>query len=174
MQTACEVYGASHLDSWIIYTRHWRDARACLGSGSVLHKAPNSWWVMCPIFFYRLVGICAYARMVSKGGTYRPVCAQLILRIWIPRMLRVGKVAVKVGLKWPSSAGLMLQDLAHLALWFQVQDKSRPRYGQTSKSVCLFCAAAWSPPSPTTCPPNRTSTPANTMVKASSLQSRPI
>ena len=28
-----------------------------------------------------------------------------------------GKVAVKVGLKWPSIAGLLLQDLAHLALW---------------------------------------------------------
>ena len=27
-------------------------------------------------------------------------------------MLRVGKVGVKAGLEWPSSAGLMLKDLA--------------------------------------------------------------
>ena len=33
--------------------------------------------------------------------------------------------------------------------------------------VCLFCAVVWSPPSPTTCPPNRTPTPATTMAKLS-------
>ena len=40
--------------------------------------------------------------------------------MWIPRMLRVGKVGVKVGLKWLSSAGLMLQDLGHWALQVRV------------------------------------------------------
>ena len=48
-------------------------------------------------------------------------------------MLRIGKVSVKVGLEQSSSTGLMLQDLAHLALWVWVQDKSRPRHGQISK-----------------------------------------
>ena len=46
-------------------------------------------------------------------------------------------MAIKVGLKWPSSSGLMLQDLAHLALWVQVQDKIRlgHRISQVSLSV---------------------------------------
>ena len=48
--------------------------------------------------------------------------------MWIPRMLREGKVGVKVGLKWPLGAGLMLQDLVHLALQIHVQDKSRLRH----------------------------------------------
>ena len=79
--------------------------------------------------FYGQVGIDVYARTASEGGTYSLVFVQLVLRIWIHRMLRVGKVVVKVSFKGPSSAGLMLQDLAHLALWFQVQDKSRLRHG---------------------------------------------
>ena len=85
-------------------------------------------------------------------------------------MLRIGNLGVNVGFKWPSSAGLKLQDLAHLALWVQVQDKSRLRHGKTSKSVCLFCAVVQSPPSHTICPPNRTPTPIITTVKPSSLQ----
>ena len=53
----------------------------------------------------------------------------------------------------------MLQDLSCFTLWVQVQDKSRPRHGQTPKPVYMFCTAAQSPPSPITCPPNRIPTP---------------
>ena len=56
------------------------------------------------ILFYGLVGIGAYARMVSEGGTYRPVCIWLAFGMWIPRTQWVGKVGLKVGLKQPSSA----------------------------------------------------------------------
>ena len=64
--------------------------------------------VELPNVVYRLVLIGAYARMASEEGTYYLVCIWLAFRMLIPWMLRVGKVAVKVGLKWPSSAGLML------------------------------------------------------------------
>ena len=63
-----------------------------------------------------LVGICAYTRTVSEGGTYRLVCIQLAFRMCIPWILKVGKVVVKFGLKQPFSAGLILQELAHLVL----------------------------------------------------------
>ena len=53
---------------------------------------------------YRRVGIGAYARMALKGGTYCPVCTQLAFGMCIPRTLWVGKVGLKDGLKWPSSA----------------------------------------------------------------------
>ena len=61
----------------------------------------------------------------------------------------------------------MLQDLACLALKVWVKDKSRARYGQTPKTVCLLCTAVQSPSCPTTCQPNRTPTPTTTMVKLS-------
>ena len=54
--------------------------------------------------FYGLVGIGAYARMVSEGGTYHPVCVRLASGMWIARTLWVGKVGLKVGFKQPSSA----------------------------------------------------------------------
>ena len=54
--------------------------------------------------FYGLVGIGAYTRVVSEGGTYNPVCVQLVFGMWIPRMLRVVKVGVKVDFKQTSSA----------------------------------------------------------------------
>ena len=38
------------------------------------------------------------------------------------------------------------------------------------KLVCLFCTTVRNPPSPTTCPPNRTPSPAATIVKTSLLQ----
>ena len=69
------------------------------------------------MFLGWLVRLGAYARMESEGGTYCSVCIQLESRIWIPRMLRVGKLSVKVGLKQPSGSGLKLQDLAHLVPW---------------------------------------------------------
>ena len=58
-----------------------------------------------------------YTRTALEGGTYYPACVWLVFRFYIPRTLRVGKVRVKVTLKWPSGARLMLQELAHLALW---------------------------------------------------------
>ena len=79
--------------------------------------------VELPDIVYGLVGIGTYARMVSEGGTYCLVCIWLAFRVWIPRTLRVGKVGVKVGFKQPSSAGLMLQDLALLSRWVWVQVK---------------------------------------------------
>ena len=99
--------------------------------------------VELPDIVYGLVRMGAYARMASEGGIYCSVCIRLAFRVWIPWTLRVGKVGVKVGFKWPSSAGLMLQDLALLALWVQVQDKSRVGHGKTIKislSV-LHCSA---------------------------------
>ena len=50
----------------------------------------------------------AYARIALEGGTYHPACVLLLSRMWIPRILRVGKVDVKVCLKQPLGAGLML------------------------------------------------------------------
>ena len=43
-----------------------------------------------------IVGLGAYMKTASKGGTYYPVCIWLAFRMWIPKMLRVGKVGVKV------------------------------------------------------------------------------
>ena len=45
------------------------------------------------------------------------------------------KVGMKVGLKWPSSARLMLPDLACLALWSWLRDKSRQDMHKLPKSV---------------------------------------
>ena len=56
------------------------------------------------MLFSKLVGIDAYSRMASEGGTYHLVCIQLVSRMSILRLLRVGKVGVKVSLKWSSSA----------------------------------------------------------------------
>ena len=93
-----------------------------------------------------------------------------VSRILVPKMLRVGKVGVKVSLKWPSSIGLMLQDLARLALWVQLQDKSRQRHRWTSKvSLSVLCCGTKSILPPTS-PPNKTPTPAATTVKVSSPQ----
>ena len=55
-----------------------------------------------------LVGIGAYAKTVSKGGTYYPVCIGLAFRSGFPGMLRVGQVGLKIGLKRPS-----VQDLGY-------------------------------------------------------------
>ena len=46
-------------------------------------------------------------------------------------------MGVKVSLKWPSTAGLMLQNLAHLALCVWVQDKSGLDTDEFSRSVSL-------------------------------------
>ena len=83
----------------------------------VQHKVLKSQGLSCLILFYGLVKLGTYARIASEGGTYHPVCIRLASRMWIPKMLRAGKVAVKVSLKLHSSAGLMLQDLAYLVLW---------------------------------------------------------
>ena len=49
----------------------------------------------------------AYTRMVLEGGTNCPACVWFAFRVWFPRILRVGKVSVKVSLKCPLGAGLM-------------------------------------------------------------------
>ena len=64
--------------------------------------------VELPNIVYGLVRIGAYTKMAFTGGTYRPVYIWLAFRVWIPRMLRVGTVGVKVSFKWPLGAGLML------------------------------------------------------------------
>ena len=79
-------------------------------------KSTIKWMVELPNIVCRLVGIGAFARTVSQGGIYHPICDWLAFGIWILWTLKVGRVGVKVGLKHPSSARLMLQDLAHLAL----------------------------------------------------------
>ena len=61
------------------------------------------------------------------------------------------------------SAEYMLQDLAYLALWVWVQDKSRPRHKQ--KSSCLFCTTAVKSTLLPTWPPNRTPNPTATTGK---------
>ena len=75
----------------------------------MLHKALISGLVSCPILFYGLVGIVAYAWTMSEGDTYCPVCVWLASGMWIPRMLWAGKVGL---------SGLpVLWDLTHLAIW---------------------------------------------------------
>ena len=85
--------------------------------------------------------------------------------MWIPRKLRVGKVGVKDGLKQISSTGLVLQDLAHLALWVWVEGESKKDVEELSRLVCQLCTLTLGPPTPPTCPPNRSPTPTATMVK---------
>ena len=76
-------------------------------------------------------------------------------------------MGVKVSLKWLSSAGLMLQDLVHLALWVPVQDKVRHEW--ILKLVFQFSAEAQSPPTTHIYSPNKTSTPAAIPSKARHL-----
>ena len=40
----------------------------------------------------------------QRGGTYHSVCIQLAFGMWILRILWIGKVGLKVGLRQPSSA----------------------------------------------------------------------
>ena len=110
--------------------------QTCLGSSAAQKKGAAKHMVKLPNVVCGLLGIGAYAGMVSKGGTYHPVCIHLACRMWISWMLKVDKVAVKVGLKQPFSAGFMLQDLVCLALWVWVQDKSGTRHRQ-SQSGCF-------------------------------------
>ena len=94
-----------------------------------------------------LVGIGAYARRASNGGTYCPVCIRLLFYSGVPGRSRVGKVGLKVSLKRLSMQD-MLQDLARGALWVLVQDKSRPRHKPTSKVSLSILHYSASPPSP--------------------------
>ena len=55
---------------------------------------------------------CLHQAECQRGALIIQFASGLHLRMWIPWMLRVGKVDMKVGLKWPSNAELMLQDLA--------------------------------------------------------------
>ena len=131
----------------------------------MLHKALRR-WVSCPTLFYGWVGIGAYTRRVSKGGTYHPVCIRLAFGMWIPRMLWVGKVGLKVGLKWPSSA-TGPSPFGSMGLRAgQVKTKTWTNY-QVGLSV--LCGAK---STPTTCPPNKTPTPTTTMVKLSLFRPR--
>ena len=87
-----------------------------------------------PDFALRMTGwLGVYGRTALEGGTYHPACIWLASRVWVPRTLRVVKVGFKVSLEWPLGIGLILQDLAHLALWVRVQNKSRLRYRRISK-----------------------------------------
>ena len=72
-------------------------------------KGTTKWMVELPdVALGRLVWLGAYARTALEESIYCPVCIQFASRIWIPRLLRVGKVVVKVSLKWPLGAGFML------------------------------------------------------------------
>ena len=50
----------------------------------------------------------AHTRMALEGGTSHPGCVWFAFRVLFPKALRVGKVGVKVSLKWPLSAVFML------------------------------------------------------------------
>ena len=127
----------------------------------MLHKVKR--WVSCPTLFYGWVGIGAYARRALKGGTYHPVCIRLAFGMCIPRTLWVGKVGLKDGLKWPSSAtgpsllGSMGLRAGQVKTWMIYQ---------VGLSVLHRSAKS----TPTTCPPNKTPTPTTTMVKSSLLR----
>ena len=54
--------------------------------------------VELPNTIYELVRIGTHTRTASEGGTYCPVFVWLMLRVWIPRTLRVSKVVVNVSL----------------------------------------------------------------------------
>ena len=142
---------------------HQRDARAYLGSSLVLHKVRR--WVSCQTLFCGWVEIGAYAKRALNGGTYHPVCIQLAFRICIPRTLWVGKVSLKDGLEQPSSATgpSLLGSMGPRA----GQVKTRMNY-----QVGLSLLRHGTKSTPTTYPPNKTPTPATTMVKSSLL--RPI
>ena len=71
-------------------------------------KGAAKWMVEWPDIVCGLVGIGAYARRTSEGGTYCPVCIWLSFKSGVPGCLRVGKVGLKVGLKW-----LSMQDLCY-------------------------------------------------------------
>ena len=62
---------------------------------------------------------------MASGGAFIIQIVYRLSKIWTTRILRVGKVIVKVGPRWTLGIGLMLQELAYMALWVQVQDKSR-------------------------------------------------
>ena len=114
----------------------WRKCRNLIKFWRGTAKGSTKWIVELPDIVCGLVGIGAYTGTASKGGSCHLVCVQLAFRMWLYWMLKVGKVVVKVGPKQPFSAGLMLQDVACLALWEWVQDKSGPRHGQ-SQCVCF-------------------------------------
>ena len=122
-------------------------------------------WVSCPTLFYGRVGIGAYTMTVSKGGTYCPVCIWLAFGMWIPRTLWEGKLGLKVGLKWPSSAtgpspfGSMGPSAGQGKTW-------------TNFQVSLSILHHSTKSTPTICPPNRTPPPATTMVKLSLFRLR--
>ena len=138
-----------------------RDARAILSSGSAQHKATRR-WVSCPTLFHGRLGIGAYAKRALKGGIYHPVCVRLAFGMCIPRTLWVGKVGLKDSLEWSSSAagpsplGSMGLRAGQVKTWTNYQ-----------VGLSVLCRGTKS--TPTTCPPNKTPSPA-TMVKSSLLR----
>ena len=51
-------------------------------------------------------------------------------------MLRVGKVGVRVGIKWTLGIGLVLLELAHLALWSGCKTSQHKEMDKFPKFVC--------------------------------------
>ena len=117
-----------------------------------------------------LLGISTYARMASKGGTYCPVCIWLTFRSRVPGCYESVRWVRRSVLSGFQCRRLMLQDLAHWALWVQMQDKSRPRHGQTSKvSPSILHHGSTKSTLPPTCPPDMGyQTPTVTMGKTHS------
>ena len=86
------------------------DSKRCpklFGFQHVTVKVIAKWMVELPKIKYRLVGIGAYTRIMSKGGTYHPVFVQLTFKTGVPECLRVRNMVLKVSLKW-----LSIQDYA--------------------------------------------------------------
>ena len=109
--------------------------------------------VSCPTLFYGWVGIGAYAKMVLKGHLSSSLHLACVWDVY-SRMLWVGKVGLKDGLKWPSSAKgpSPLGSMGPRA--GQVKIRTNYKIGQS-----VLCHSAKS--TPTTCTPNKTPTTRN-------------
>ena len=99
-----------------------------------------------------------------RGATYRLVCIQLAFGMCIPRTL-VGKVGLKDGLGQPFSATGPSPSGSTGPRAAQVKTRTNFQVGQS-----VLCCSTKS--IPTTCPPNKTPTPATTTVKSSLLGGR--
>ena len=63
-------------------------------------KGAVKWMVEPPTFVFKWAGwLSSYTRTVLEGGTYYSVCVWLVSMMKVARILRVGKLGVKVSLK---------------------------------------------------------------------------
>ena len=120
-------------------------------------KGAVKWMVELPNIVCGLVGMGAYAKTASEGGTYHPVCIWLTFKTGVPGCLRVGKVGSKVSLKWLSMQGYAIgpSRLGSLGLGVR-QVKTGTQTDIQGHSVCF--ALQHKSTFPGTSPPNKTPT----------------